>query len=67
MPLKFLTCLSCSLRRAAIAVVALMALSGCGASLPGVTLVEKPLQDGRTVTCILYTGGGIDCDWDNAK
>ena len=55
------------MRRAAIAVVALMALSGCGASLPGVTLVEKPLQDGRTETCILYTGGGIDCDWDNAK
>ena len=55
------------MRRAAIAVVALMALSGCGSSLTGVTLVEKPLQDGRTVTCILYTGGGIDCDWDNAK
>lgn len=29
-----------------------------------------PLDDGRTVTCVVYDGykaGGVSCDWANAK
>lgn len=32
--------------------------------------VHKKLSDGRTVTCLLFTGykaGGLDCDFANAK
>ncbi|WP_104087059.1 hypothetical protein [Arthrobacter sp. GMC3] len=64
---------------AALAIVALLALTGCGS---GEAPTDKErdylhenslkLDDGRTVTCIVRgtpTGyrGGLSCDWDGAK
>jgi len=53
--------------------VALLAttLVGCGAQYTatgtGVTGIDVKLPDGRTVTCVVASGGGADCDWDGAR
>jgi hypothetical protein len=28
---------------------------------------RQQLSDGRTITCLIYTGGGVSCDWANVK
>ena len=33
-------------------------------------IADIPLDDGRTVTCVVYSagyGGGVSCDWASAK
>lgn len=33
----------------------------------GVNAVDVTLPDGRTVTCVVASGGGTDCDWESAR
>ncbi len=58
--------------------VALVLLAGCGEpggddaveSKDGITEVRRKISDGRTVTCLIWSGarkGGLSCDWANAK
>lgn len=66
---------------AVITFAAFAVLSGCGTTTPpvpsdgievrdGVQTIHPKLPDGRTVTCVLwsgYTKGGLSCDWAGAK
>lgn len=61
------------------ALVLTFALAGCSATregaMPehntrGLSQREITLDDGRSVTCIVYgkvNGGGLSCDWEGAK
>lgn len=53
---------------AIIAATALL-LTGCASvQMPNNTFqIDKTLDDGRTVTCVVLNGHGISCDWENAK
>lgn len=64
---------------AAVAVLAAaaMALTGCSSSIEDpstgedtrITERHVTTQDGREVTCLVYTAGyagGLSCDWDGA-
>lgn len=48
-----------------------LTLVGCGAQYTptgtGVTGIDVNLPDGRTVTCVVASGGGSDCDWGGAR
>jgi uncharacterized lipoprotein YajG len=57
---------------------ALALLTGCGISSPTAETTNNKrvyedhikLEDGRTVTCLVYAAGnkgGLNCDWENAK
>lgn len=60
-----------------LAIVAALALTGCGSVDKNVSGTEKitastvTLPDGRKVTCVKYNSnnyvGGVTCDWDSAK
>lgn len=62
---------------ATLAILALLALTGCGSPDTNISGTEKitastvTLPDGRTVTCVKYNSnnyvGGITCDWAGAK
>lgn len=62
---------------ATLAIIATLALTGCGTSEKNVSGTEKvttstvTLPGGRTVTCVKYNSnnhvGGITCDWEGAK
>lgn len=41
------------------------ALTGCTAGIQPGEWVKLP--DGRQVMCVERSGGGVDCDWANAK
>ncbi|WP_406245878.1 hypothetical protein ACI7YT_12620 [Microbacterium sp. M] len=47
------------------------ALVGCAQqytpSGTGVNSIDTNLPDGRTVVCVVASGGGVDCDWDGAQ
>lgn len=64
---------------ATLALVTMLALTGCGGGYEQPTTNEKDhlhenslkLEDGRTVVCIVRGEsnyrGGLSCDWDGAK
>jgi hypothetical protein len=70
-------------RAAIVAALAAIVLTGCGSTsdpepvgetklnnLESVRVYPQRLPDGRTVTCLIYTGyqkGGLSCDWAGAK
>ena len=54
--------------------IATFFIAGCGlqSKISSWSIIEirKTLEDGRTVTCLIFdsgNSGGITCDWDNAK
>lgn len=61
---------------AVVTFAAFAVLSGCGTTgsidqeQDGVQIVQPNLPDGRTVTCVLWSGykqAGLSCDWQGAK
>lgn len=57
---------------AAVGLIALPAvLAGCAQqytpSGTGVNSIDTRLPDGRTVVCVVASGGGVDCDWEGAR
>lgn len=37
--------------------------------LRGISVIQVPLEDGGSVTCVMYDGvreAGLSCDWDEA-
>lgn len=60
------------MKKVAVALLALAALTGCSPSqqLEPAPLepieVEQVLSDGRTVTCLSFLGG-LSCDWESVK
>lgn len=61
-------------RIAALTVVSVFALTGCGGpadravTRDGLWSVETvDLPDGRTVTCVVRSGNGVSCDWESIR
>lgn len=56
---------------AATLVAAPLLLVGCAQqytpSGTGVNSIDTRLPDGRTVVCVVASGGGVDCDWEGAR
>lgn len=50
---------------------AVLVFAGCaqqyGPNGQGVSPVEVKLPDGREVTCVVASSGGVDCDWESAQ